>query len=376
MAVGIDKPGITIAREASITSASAAVIFGLTSAILLPRINTSACSKSPTLLSSESTHPFLIRIGLPGACAAGGVCADEGCVAITEATGAAPSRPPRYRGTFSATGLGVRSIRTRTERKMNARPSPRSLSPPMSIFDPQPYGDDAIVSGQPNPDDCSLIVRTGMRTEQAQPIRLQDYRAPDWTIERVDLDISLDPSKTRVRTKLTISPATWRDGPSSPQAGRRRTDIRLSFHERTAGRVGRLLGDADSLTILQPPQQRFVLEIENAGGPLGEHTAHGALPVQRHLLHPMRGGRISPHHLLPRPTRCDVGLYDEDRSSRAEAPRLLANGNLIEAGECLARSTFCRVAGSFPQTIRTCSPWSAATSPASRTHLSPRPAAP
>ena len=46
-----------------------------------------------------------------------------------------------------------------------------------------------------------------MRTELAQPIRLQDYRAPDWTIEKVDLDISLDPSKTRVKSRLTISPA-------------------------------------------------------------------------------------------------------------------------------------------------------------------------
>jgi hypothetical protein len=45
-----------------------------------------------------------------------------------------------------------------------------------------------------------------MRTEEPRPIRLTDYRPPDWLIETVELDASLDPTATRVRAKLKIKP--------------------------------------------------------------------------------------------------------------------------------------------------------------------------
>ena len=45
-----------------------------------------------------------------------------------------------------------------------------------------------------------------MRTEEPRPIRLKDYRPPDWLIETVDLDVSLDPTATTVRNPLTSNP--------------------------------------------------------------------------------------------------------------------------------------------------------------------------
>ena len=45
-----------------------------------------------------------------------------------------------------------------------------------------------------------------MRTEEPRPIRLKDYRPPDWLIETVDLDVSLHPSATTVRAKLRLKP--------------------------------------------------------------------------------------------------------------------------------------------------------------------------
>ena len=45
-----------------------------------------------------------------------------------------------------------------------------------------------------------------MRTEQARPIRLQDYRPPDWLVDKVDLDVALHPSASRVRSVLTLRP--------------------------------------------------------------------------------------------------------------------------------------------------------------------------
>src|SRR3954463_10844615 len=45
-----------------------------------------------------------------------------------------------------------------------------------------------------------------MRTEQARPIRLEDSRPPDWLVETVELDVSLDPTATRVRATLALKP--------------------------------------------------------------------------------------------------------------------------------------------------------------------------
>ncbi|HEY6027371.1 MAG TPA: hypothetical protein VIV09_10790, partial [Pseudolabrys sp.] len=45
-----------------------------------------------------------------------------------------------------------------------------------------------------------------MRTDIAQPIRLEDYRRPDWLVDTVHLDVSLHPSGTRVRATLALRP--------------------------------------------------------------------------------------------------------------------------------------------------------------------------
>ena len=45
-----------------------------------------------------------------------------------------------------------------------------------------------------------------MRTDIAQPIRLKDYRPPDWLVETVALDVSLHPTQTKVRATLALKP--------------------------------------------------------------------------------------------------------------------------------------------------------------------------
>ena len=54
-----------------------------------------------------------------------------------------------------------------------------------------------------------------MRTEQALPVRLEDYRPPDWLVETVDLDVSLDASATRVRAKLQLKPTPKAAAPAT-----------------------------------------------------------------------------------------------------------------------------------------------------------------
>src|SRR5262249_30603544 len=45
-----------------------------------------------------------------------------------------------------------------------------------------------------------------MRTDIAQPIRLKDYRSPDWLVETVSLDVSLHPTAAKVRATLALKP--------------------------------------------------------------------------------------------------------------------------------------------------------------------------
>ena len=45
-----------------------------------------------------------------------------------------------------------------------------------------------------------------MRTEQARPVRLENYRPPDWLVETVTLDITLHPTHSRVRSTLKLKP--------------------------------------------------------------------------------------------------------------------------------------------------------------------------
>src|SRR5580704_13245817 len=99
-----------------------------------------------------------------------------------------------------------------------------------------------------------------MRTEEPRPIRLKDYRPPDWLIETVDLDVSLDPTATTVRAKLKLKPnSAGRPAPLILDG----EDLKL----RSLALDGKPLPAAsfivapDGLTIAQPPNRSFELEI-------------------------------------------------------------------------------------------------------------------
>src|SRR6516164_10300315 len=89
------KPGTTIMRVASITSASATAIFGRTAEILPRSIRTSACSKFPITLSSVSTQPSLIRSGRPESAPGAGCCARVVPIIAVEAAMAPAALVPR-----------------------------------------------------------------------------------------------------------------------------------------------------------------------------------------------------------------------------------------------------------------------------------------
>src|SRR6476659_2186114 len=105
-----------------------------------------------------------------------------------------------------------------------------------------------------------------MRTETGTPIRLADYRPPDWLVDTVDLDFSLHPTKTRVRATLRLKP-----NPRTPAApvildgdGLTLVSLRLDGADLPADSYA---ATSDSLTIPQPPRGPFTLEIETEVDP-------------------------------------------------------------------------------------------------------------
>ena len=172
-----------------------------------------------------------------------------------------------------------------------------------------------------------------MRTEQARPIRLVDYRPPDWLVETVELDVSLHPTQTRVRATLALKP--------NPQAGApaplmldgdelQLTSLKLDGQPLAADVYS---ASPDGLTIPQPPQRNFVLEIETVTDPsantqlMGLFRSSGTYCTQCEA----EGFRRITYF----PDRPDVMAVYTTRieADKNEAPVLLANGNLIEHGE-------------------------------------------
>jgi aminopeptidase N len=172
-----------------------------------------------------------------------------------------------------------------------------------------------------------------MRTDQPPAVRLQDYRPPDWLVETVALDVSLDPKATRVRATLQLKP--------NPEA---ETTALLMLDGDGLTLVSLKLDGAplapeqyaatpDSLTIAQPPRQPFRLEIETVVDPsantqlMGLYRSGAAYCTQCEA----EGFRRITYF----PDRPDVMAVYTTRieAAVADAPVLLANGNLVESGK-------------------------------------------
>jgi len=77
-----------------------------------------------------------------------------------------------------------------------------------------------------------------MRTDQPVPVRLENYRPPDWLVETVALDVSLDRTATRVRVTLALKPNPKAAAAATAGARRRWPHPRLA-QARRHGAAGR-----------------------------------------------------------------------------------------------------------------------------------------
>ena len=172
-----------------------------------------------------------------------------------------------------------------------------------------------------------------MRTAVGQPVRLEDYRVPDYLVDSVDLDISLDRHATRVVAALAMRP--------HPQ-GRPGAALTLDgdeLHFVGAALDGATLDPAayevspSGFVLPNPPRRAFALRIETRLDPtdntklMGLYRSGSAYCTQCEA-----EGFRRITYFLDRP---DVLATYRVRveADRAEAPVLLANGNLESAGE-------------------------------------------
>jgi aminopeptidase N len=171
-----------------------------------------------------------------------------------------------------------------------------------------------------------------MRTDIAAPVRLADYRPPDWLVDTVHLDVALHPTETRVRARLAVRP-----NPAAPAAplvlegdGLNLVSLKIDDTEAAQGAYG---ASPDRLTIPRAPNRAFTLEIETRVDPSantqlsGLYRSSGTYCTQCEA----EGFRRITYF----PDRPDVMAVYTTRieADTHEAPVLLSNGNPVESGE-------------------------------------------
>ncbi len=171
-----------------------------------------------------------------------------------------------------------------------------------------------------------------MRTDIAQPIRLKDYRQPDWWVDTVHLDVALHPTEAKVRATLALRPNP--DSVAAPLVldGDGLTLIWLKLDGAPLPADSYVAGP-DSLTIPQPPNGPFTLEIETLVDPTantqlsGLYLSSGTYCTQCEA----EGFRRITYF----PDRPDVMAIYTTRieADKSQAPVLLANGNRTASGD-------------------------------------------
>ncbi len=170
-----------------------------------------------------------------------------------------------------------------------------------------------------------------MREADAQAVRLKDYRAPDWLIDKVELDFRLDPKATRVFSKLAL-----RRNPK----GRNDAPIVLDGDELSLASIklnGRALSanefeaTATKLTIAKPGANKLTLEIETIINPTANTKLMGLFRSNATYCTQCEAEGF--RRITYFPDRPDVlSVYTvRIEADRNDAPMLLSNGNPVEA---------------------------------------------
>jgi aminopeptidase N len=172
-----------------------------------------------------------------------------------------------------------------------------------------------------------------MRTEEARAVRLEDYRPPDWLVETVQLDVSLDPAATRVRATLALRPNANAAAPAPLVLDGDDLSLRALKLDGAALPAEQFVATADRLTIAQPPRRPFRLEIETVVDPSANTQLSGL--YRSGAIYCTQCEAEGFRRITYFPDRPDVMAVYTTRieAEKADAPVLLANGNLVASGD-------------------------------------------
>src|SRR5277367_1743464 len=172
-----------------------------------------------------------------------------------------------------------------------------------------------------------------MRPSDGQPVRLSEYRAPDYFIDHVELDVSLDIHATRVVSSLTMR--------ANP-AGRAGAALALDGDELmfvSARLDGEPIDAANfearptGFVLRRPPRGAFTLTIETRLDPAANTKLMGLYrPGSAYCTQCEAEGFRRITYFLDRPDVLSTYRVRVE-ADRTEAPVLLSNGNLESAGE-------------------------------------------
>src|SRR5262245_54438054 len=101
-----------------------------------------------------------------------------------------------------------------------------------------------------------------MRSDEARPVRLSEYRVPDYLIDRVDLDVVLNGAETRVTSVLEIrpNPAGRAGAPLVLDGDEIALDAPLLLDNQVLP-SGEFHETPQALTLSNPPQRPFRLKV-------------------------------------------------------------------------------------------------------------------
>jgi aminopeptidase N len=171
-----------------------------------------------------------------------------------------------------------------------------------------------------------------MKTDTPRPILLKDYRPSNYLIDTVNLDVSLHPTRTRVRSRLSM-----RANPAVAKAGALKLDGELLELESVRLDGQKLDKDAykttdKDLTIARLPKGEFTLEITTTCNPDANKALTG-LYLSRNIYCTQCEAegfrRIT--YFLDRPDVLATYTVRVE-ADRSEVPVLLSNGNPVERG--------------------------------------------
>jgi aminopeptidase N len=172
-----------------------------------------------------------------------------------------------------------------------------------------------------------------MRNPPPQAVRLSEYRAPEFLIDRVDLDISLHKTKTRVVAKLAM-----RRNPKSESKAHLSLDgdglvLRRVELDGRALAPNEFEATPDRLALLSTPDAPFDLTIETEVDPSANTQLSGLYRSgSAYCTQCEAEGFRRITYFLDRPDVLSV-YTTRIEADKSEAPVLLGNGNPIGSGD-------------------------------------------